>query len=101
MVPEAGLEPASPYGQWILNPSCLPISSLGRICPIPARLGRTYGRVARMRSPEEVDQVRRLFAVGHNKHGCEVAMAGVLPTKVVVGRREGRVEVYSYSKHWP
>ena len=28
MVPEAGLEPARPCGQGILNPSCLPISSL-------------------------------------------------------------------------
>ena len=27
-VPEAGLEPARPLGQWILNPSCLPIPSL-------------------------------------------------------------------------
>ena len=28
VVPEAGLEPARPRGQGILNPSCLPISSL-------------------------------------------------------------------------
>jgi hypothetical protein len=29
-VPEAGLEPASPCGQWILNPSSMPISPLGQ-----------------------------------------------------------------------
>jgi hypothetical protein len=28
-VPEAGLEPASPFGRWILNPLSLPISPLG------------------------------------------------------------------------
>ena len=31
MVPEAGLEPAQPYGQQILSLSCLPIPPLGLI----------------------------------------------------------------------
>ena len=31
MVPEAGLEPARPNGQGILNPSCLPIPPPGQI----------------------------------------------------------------------
>src|SRR5690606_35860853 len=29
-VPEAGLEPARPYGQWILSPPCLPVPTLRR-----------------------------------------------------------------------
>ena len=29
-VPGAGLEPARPYGHWILSPTCLPIPPPGR-----------------------------------------------------------------------
>ena len=28
MVGEAGIEPASPHGEWILSPSCMPIPPL-------------------------------------------------------------------------
>jgi hypothetical protein len=32
---------------------------------------------------------------------CEIAMAGVLPNKVGRATKQGCVDVYSYSKHWP
>jgi hypothetical protein len=39
-VPEAGLEPARPFGQWILNPSRLPITPLGPAARRVAKCGR-------------------------------------------------------------
>src|SRR4029453_4165637 len=39
-VPEAGLEPARPFGQWILNPSRLPITPLGLALRRVAKCGR-------------------------------------------------------------
>lgn len=41
MVPGAGFEPARPYGQWILNPSCLPFHHPGQaVTPYPGGMRR-------------------------------------------------------------
>jgi hypothetical protein len=79
-VPEAGLEPASPFGQWLLRPSSLPVSPLG--------LEMTDRSVAEMRTKQEVDRVLALRAEGLN--GCEIARCTGIPRGGRAARRGRR-----------
>src|SRR6266511_643371 len=54
VVPEAGFEPACPFGQWLLRPSRKPVPPLG--------LETTQRSVAEMRTRQEVDRVMALRA---------------------------------------
>src|SRR6266545_2505171 len=79
VVPEAGFEPACPFGQWLLRPSSKPVPPLG--------LETTQRSVAEMRTRQEVDRVMALRAQGPNM--SEIARHTGIPRSTVEGWLSG------------
>jgi hypothetical protein len=92
-MPGAGFEPACPFGQWILNPSRIPIPPPGqvrahrrgsRLCnkSVPIRVSGVDARHDEtVRTPEEVDLVLELARAGHS-HNAIARLTGIPRTTI-------------------
>jgi hypothetical protein len=77
-VPEAGFEPASPFGRRLLRALSFPVSPLGQ----------ARRRVAELRTPKEVATVLALAEEGLNN--CEIARLTGIPRGTISDWRLGR-----------